>query len=496
MQNGRKVIRKQLIKNMIFNIILFTILFSFFSLIIFYQVNKYMYTSVDSQLEETKGKLSEITKENPPIDFKKNRPSDNSNTIPEIGISFNEENKKKGPEVFLIDDPNNNNSIDTQEVLEKNNEEKTSSTSSSKNELDVEIEEIKKEVEMRFGKVGNLRVLAILRDEDGEILGTSYRSDLFGDFISSISFNKENVNKIYDISINSEIFYRATVVEIESSSGEKYYIDLLINTNSEKEMLDRFKKTLIIATSAGILISIFISYYLANKSIKPIVKAYEKQSEFIQNASHELRTPLTIIQAKQEMLLQSPNSKIIDKSQDIALTLNETRRLSKMVSELMELARDDANRSAFNKQKTNINNLVKEVTIPYKEMAAIQEKELKIKSECNKELEVDRNKFKQLIVILLDNALKYTEQGDSIEIEVKNQDDKLFLNVKDTGIGISDEALKHIFERFYREDKARSREKGGSGLGLSIAQTIVKGHGGSIRIVHNQPKGIIVQVRF
>ena len=488
MQNGKKVIRKQLIKNMIFNIILFTILFTFFSLIIFYQVNKYMYTSVDNQLIETKNKLSEITKENPPSDFKKNKPPENTNSIPEIGISFDEGDKEKGPGVFLTESKENNEE-DKKELAKL-------AEKSSGNELNAEIEAIKKEVELRFGKVGNLRILAILRDEDGKILGTSYRSDLFGDFISSISFNKDNVNKIYDISINSEIFYRATVAEIESSSGEKYYVDLLINTNSEKEMLVRFMRTLIIATSTGILISIFISYYLANKSIKPIVKAYEKQSEFIQNASHELRTPLAIIQAKQEMLLQSPNSKIIDKSQDIALTLNETRRLSKMVSELMDLARDDANRNSINKQKMNINELVNEVSIPYKEMALIQGKNLQITCECNKELEVDRNKFKQLVVILLDNALKYTEKGDSIEIEARNQDDRFLLNVKDTGIGISDEALKHIFERFYREDKARSRAKGGSGLGLSIAQTIVKGHGGNIKIIHNQPKGIIVQVRF
>jgi len=167
-----------------------------------------------------------------------------------------------------------------------------------------------------------------------------------------------------------------------------------------------------------------------------------------------------------------------------------------MVSELMELARDDANRTVITKTKTDINALINEITIPYKEMAQMQEKEITINSNCSREIEVDQNKFKELLVIILDNALKYTEAGDKIEVEAKTQDDRLFLNIKDTGIGISDEGLKHIFERFYREDKARSRAKGGSGLGLSIAQTIVKGHGGNIKIVHNNPKGIIVQVRL
>ena len=486
MRNGKKTIRKELIKNMIFNIVLFTILFTVFSLFIFYQVDKYLYTSIDSQLMQIKANLSDITRMNPPDDFKKPRVNENSNTVPEIGINYKEDNTNTNVEFGIINEEEPN---DLPEIPFETDE-------SEETELGKEIEQIKKEVDMRFGKVGNLRVVAILRDEDGQILGTSYRNDLFSDFINGISFDKGNVGKIYNLSLNDEVFYRGTAVEIESNSGEKYYVDLLINTNSEKEMLNRFLNTLTLGTGISILLSIFISYYLANKSIKPIVKSYEKQSEFVQNASHELRTPLTIIQAKQEMLLQSPNSKIIDKSEDIALTLNETRRLSKMVSELMELARDDANRTVITKTKTNINALINEITIPYKEMAQMQEKEITINTNCSKEIEVDQNKFRELLVIILDNALKYTEAGDKIEVEAKTQDDRLFLNIKDTGIGISDEGLKHIFERFYREDKARSRAKGGSGLGLSIAQTIVKGHGGNIKIVHNNPKGIIVQVRL
>ena len=118
--------------------------------------------------------------------------------------------------------------------------------------------------------------------------------------------------------------------------------------------------------------------------------------------------------------------------------------------------------------------------------------ELNAVNECN----VDPNKIKQLMVILMDNALKYTEEGDKITISTRNKDDKFFIEVKDTGIGISDEGIKHAFERFYREDKARTREKGGSGLGLSIAHTIVKQHGGTIKIEHNNPKGTIVIVRI
>ena len=114
-------------------------------------------------------------------------------------------------------------------------------------------------------------------------------------------------------------------------------------------MMENFTKTLAIGTGIVIILSIFVSFYLSRRALNPIIKAYKKQAEFVQNASHELRTPLTIIQAKQEMLLQEPEKKIIEKSKDIALTLNETRRLSKMVTELMDLARADSNKTVINK---------------------------------------------------------------------------------------------------------------------------------------------------
>ena len=196
------------------------------------------------------------------------------------------------------------------------------------------------------------------------------------------------------------------------------------------------------------------------------------------------------------MLLQSPGSKIIDKSEDIALSLNETRRLSKMITELMDLARSDSNTTKIHKSMTNMETVAKEIVVPYKEMAELQNKNMVLNVNCDRELNVDKNKIKQLLVIVLDNALKYTEENDTIDVDIHNHEEKLIMNIKDTGIGISDEGLKHIFERFYREDKARSRSKGGTGLGLSIAQTIVKSHGGSIKISHNKPKGIVVTIKI
>ena len=431
----QRIIKIQLLKNMIVNLILLTVIFGVFSLFILNQFNNYLYESVDKELMQYKNQLEDISN-------------------------------------FIIKD------------------EKTL------NDENFSDEDLTNEVQKNIDKIANPRVVTILRDDEGDVIATSLSVKYFADYIGKSQFNGNRVGEIYEIKVNSKYFYRATTCKLTASNGDTYYMDILININSEKEMTENFSKSLSIGTVIVVILSIIISWYLSKRAMEPIIASYKKQAEFIQNASHELRTPLTIIQAKQEMLLQSPDSKIIDKSEDIALSLNETRRLSKMITELMDLARSDSNTTKIHKSMTNMENVAKEIVVPYKEMAELQNKNMVLNVNCDRELNIDKNKIKQLLVIVLDNALKYTEENDTIDVDIHNHEEKLIMNIKDTGIGISDEGLKHIFERFYREDKARSRSKGGTGLGLSIAETIVKSHGGSIKILHNKPKGIIVTIKI
>lgn len=426
---------KTLIKNLLFYFILLSTIIIGFSAFVFRQFDKSLYNSVDKEIMQYQKQLKEISR----FVIKGNQS--------EVNTEFSEE-------------------------------------------------EVTNQIKTNVEKLGNPRIITILRNKNGQVVSSSLSAKYFADYIGKNEINNSELGKIYEIIVNSKYYYRATTCKLTAPNGDSYYVDILINTNSEKEMLDRFADKLIIATSTVIVLSIFISWYLAKKAIMPLIKSYEKQAEFVQNASHELRTPLSIIQAKQELLLQSPQSKIIDKSEDIVLALNETRRLSKMTKELMDLARSDTDKIKLNKEKVNIEQLTKEIIIPYKEMAELQNKKMSLEINCNKDFAVDKNKIKQLIVIILDNALKYTEENDSINIIINNHEDRLYITVKDTGIGISDEGLKHIFERFYREDKARSREKGGTGLGLSIAYSIVKSHGGTIKLLHNKPKGTQVLIKI
>ena len=121
---------------------------------------------------------------------------------------------------------------------------------------------------------------------------------------------------------------------------------------------------------------------------------------------------------------------------------------------------------------------------------------IKLNLKYNDLINADINKIKQLLVILLDNGLKYTEQGDSIEISTYKKDGKCYIVVSDTGIGISKEDKEHIFERFYRAEKSRNRESGGMGLGLSLAYNIVKLHKGGIKVEDNKPKGTRMVVKI
>lgn len=310
-------------------------------------------------------------------------------------------------------------------------------------------------------KTINPRLIYIIRNSNGEIINKNNIGRFYDDYLYNINFDANKINQIYQITVNEEYNYRGLTFQIE---GKDEYIQLLANVDGETQTVTNLTNILIFGTCAIILISIIASYVLSKRTLEPIISSWKKQTEFVQNASHELRTPLTIIQAKQELLLQEPKAKIIDKSEDINLTLKETRRLTKLVKELMILATADSNQVKLEKEKTNINDLIREISIPYIEFAKMENKKLELNLEYDKQVNIDKSKISQLIIILLDNAIKYTLENDIIQINTYNKDGKSVIEVTDTGIGISKEGIKHIFDRFYREDKARTREKGGTGL--------------------------------
>lgn len=337
------------------------------------------------------------------------------------------------------------------------------------------------------------RIMYFIRDEEGNILDDGRLNEI--NSYDDVFFDKNSIEKIYPVKVLENYQYRAINYKVDNN-GETIYIQILINVDAENMIISNFTRVLILCIIIMIIISIIASYFLSKYTLKPILNSWQKQNEFVQNASHELRTPLTIIKTKLELLLEQPESKIIDKAEDINISLNETRRLTKLVKDLMLLARADSNQEVIEKEEVDLDKWISKTIEPYIEISNMQGKNMVLKLNYGKTIKIDINKIHQLFIIVLDNAIKYTEKNDNITVSTYEKDNKCVIEIIDTGIGISDESIEHIFERFYREDKARSRESGGSGLGLSIADYIVDLHGGTIKAEHNNTKGTKIIIKL
>jgi two-component system sensor histidine kinase CiaH len=341
------------------------------------------------------------------------------------------------------------------------------------------------------------RIIPILRDKEGKVINFgSVNNSYYEQYLRYLVFDKENLNTIIPIKIMNQYNFRSITTQVKENNGEEFYMQLVINSDSENALLQHISIILSVCIVIFIILSILASYILSQKTMKPIKKSWSKQVEFVENVSHELRTPLTIIQNSLEQLLTTPHGKIIDRSESIALALNETTRLSKLVTDMLTLARSDSTMTEINKDLFSLDILVKAVCQPYSELAESQNKSFKVSLQCPTNINADKDRIHQLLVILLDNALKYTNENDSISVATSFKDNKVCITVSDTGIGIGDESMERIFDRFFREDKARSRERGGMGLGLSIASWIVDKHGGTIKVKRNEPKGTTFAIRL
>jgi len=169
--------------------------------------------------------------------------------------------------------------------------------------------------------------------------------------------------------------------------------------------------------------------------------------------------------------------------------VSESERLGKMVEQMLTLAQTDGDRAALMSSTVDMSELGEEVTRAMRALATAKGIAMQTRAESKVWVRGDRERLREALVTLLDNAIKYTDAGGRVDLEVGRAHRRALITVADTGSGIPADSLPHIFDRFYRVDKARSRESGGTGLGLSIARHIVEAHGGSIRIESEVGKG-------
>ena len=240
----------------------------------------------------------------------------------------------------------------------------------------------------------------------------------------------------------------------------------------------------------ALLIASAIGYYMAGRALVPLKEAYDKQKQFAADASHELRTPLSVVMASADLLLADPSIENPFLRQVLEDLKSEVKKMTNLVSDLLMVARSDNNALKVKIQRLDLTEILKQVI---RTMTPIAEKKnIRLGGENFRKVMInaDEQRIKQLAIILVDNAIKYTHEGGAVLVRMESVgNDRAVFAVMDSGIGIAPEDLDKVFERFYRVDKARSREMGGNGLGLAIAAEIVKLHEGKISVASKLGEG-------
>ena len=276
--------------------------------------------------------------------------------------------------------------------------------------------------------------------------------------------------------IFSTIIYSNTVNSFNIRPIKSVQSEAIIKRDNEikKEMLFH----LIVLDSIIIILGTIGSYFLSKKTLKPIEENLNLQMEFISNASHELKTPITVITMENEVLLREKNHSKEELLHQIKSNLEEVTSLSKLVNILLELARNNK----ITLEKIKVCDVVNNACDKLKVLS--KKKNITILNNIdNLKILANKDILEEVIVIILDNAIKYSDKNTTIKIYSKNS--KIF--IEDQGIGIKEKDLKYIFDRFYRADKSHSTE--GYGLGLSLAKHLTEKMKLKISAYNNKEKG-------
>ncbi|HEY5667801.1 MAG TPA: HAMP domain-containing sensor histidine kinase [Candidatus Saccharimonadales bacterium] len=258
---------------------------------------------------------------------------------------------------------------------------------------------------------------------------------------------------------------------------------------------DNLKLNLVLLNVGTLLFGAVLSYEFARRTLQPIEEAFEAQGRFTADASHELRTPLTAMQTSIEVGLRNPELTLARAKTLLGDTLDEVKKLSALSNGLLKLTRSGG--GDMPKTPVQLNKIATEA-VNQLELAA-SNKRILIKNDVGKEQVLgDHVSLKELVVILLDNAIKYSGEQTTITLSSKRQGRFVYLSVSDQGVGMKAIDMAHIFDRFYRADQSRSRDHHveGYGLGLSIAQKIAEAHSGSIEVKSKLGEGSTFTVKL
>lgn len=366
-------------------------------------------------------------------------------------------------------------------------------------------EKVVKEYAERLSTLDKEQILKIIDNNSGELISTDefrqdcyiglydFQTDFDAKFISNNAW-LNNVKPSINVSTN---FGREKIGDKQFMTCHKKlddsdaYVKVFMSLETIDDSREAHVINNVIAIVIFIVFAIAVSVILAYLEVRPLAKNYEEQKRFINDISHEIRTPLTVIKGNVENIMARPEATVKEVNEDLYTLINEVEYMNEMTSGMLTIVRNS--NKANNTKDTNVSDIVRNVIEIYGELSSVSQRAL-IASIDNVNMRASREKIKQLLMILLDNALKYTKEGDKIIVNLKATAKGCLLTVSDTGIGVTDDDLGMIFERFYRAKNAQDYE--GTGLGLSIAKSIVDSYNGTIEARHNIPSGLIISAEL
>ncbi len=343
----------------------------------------------------------------------------------------------------------------------------------------------------------DFQIFSMLVDSQGRILEKASGIDFDSDFLEEAARTALKYKDSKETALGGRQWrYTVTpIIRIDSRDGnnansERYVIDIdgidtysvvfLDVTSYKKTLFDLFITLLVVGViTLGAIY--FISVLFAGRATRPLASAWQKQKQFIADASHELKTPLSIISANYDVLVSNKTETVESQMKWLGYMRIGMDRMSELINGLLISAKFDDEKNLV-RSRFNLSETVRSVILTME--AAYINKNIRLSENIEPDVPVesDAEGLKQVITILLDNAIKYTDHSGEIEITLEKGNGKIVFSIKNTGKGISDYEIHRIFDRFYRSDESRSHEDGSYGLGLSIAKAILNGVGGVIQV--------------
>ncbi len=318
--------------------------------------------------------------------------------------------------------------------------------------------------------LNDMRIFSVQYNKEGEVTEISIGSNPNLTESSLQSLSETVLSKSKERGSISDYLY----LYIHSEDGASIYF---LDYGPERAVSMRLWRICLWIGLAGMLIILVLVIFLSRWVVKPVQLAFNRQKQFIADASHELKTPLTIIITNAEVLENSlPGNKWLN------YILEQSGRMKMLINNLLELARLDANNERKSFHTFDLSKTIRNSALSFESLAYEYGKKYTMEITDALSLYGNEENIKQLVTILLDNAFKYSDEKGIITITLSRFGDRKQLLVHNTGKGIDFKDQNHVFERFYRSDNSRSRQSGGYGLGLAIAESIVKAHKGHIMV--------------